>query len=213
MVVHSSDQSKKPVINNINVVKRKKVIPMKKTVSDPKTILDNEIKNIKVDPLYMLPILKMIMDSKNPDNDIIQTKISESITSSIKKDRAFMKKAKEEIMKNIVSITTESFKDSMEKIEEDIQTILIKTITKSINEYKDIKLKEIDEIFDDYFKKLTEIINKKLEEVENKTVSKCKEAENKIEKVKDKTKQISINIPEKNLKEIQRYLKMIQDEE
>lgn len=186
---------------------------MKKTVSDPKTILDNEIKNIKVDPLYMLPILKMIMDSKNPDNDIIQTKISESITSSIKKDRAFMKKAKEEIMKNIVSITTESFKDSMEKIEEDIQTILIKTITKSINEYKDIKLKEIDEIFDDYFKKLTEIINKKLEEVENKTVSKCKEAENKIEKVKDKTKQISINIPEKNLKEIQRYLKMIQDEE
>lgn len=213
MVVHSSDQSKKSVVNNINVVKRKKVIPMKKTVSDPKTILDNEIKNIKVDPLYMLPILKMIMDSKNPDNDIIQTKISESITSSIKKDRAFMKKAKEEIMKNIVSITTESFKDSMEKIEEDIQTILIKTITKSINEYKDIKLKEIDEIFDDYFKKLTEIINKKLEEVENKTVSKCKEAENKIEKVKDKTKQISINIPEKNLKEIQRYLKMIQDEE
>lgn len=213
MVVHSSDQSKKPVINNINVVKRKKVIPMKKTVSDPKTILDNEIKNIKVDPLYMLPILKMIMDSKNPDNDIIQTKISESITSSIKKDRAFMKKAKEEIMKNIVSITTESFKDSMEKIEEDIQTILFKTITKSINEYKDIKLKEIDEIFDDYFKKLTEIINKKLEEVENKTVTKCKEAENKIEKIKDKTKQVSINIPEKNLKEIQRYLKMIQDEE
>ena len=45
MVVHSSDQSKKSVVNNINVVKRKKVIPMKKTVSDPKTILDNEIKN------------------------------------------------------------------------------------------------------------------------------------------------------------------------
>lgn len=186
---------------------------LKKSVIDAKVILDNEVNKIRVDPLYMLPVLKVMMDNKNPDNDIIQSKIADSIVASIKKDRAFMKKAKEAIMQNIIAITVKSFKDSIDRLEEDIQGALFKTLTSDINEYKDKKIHELDEIFDEYFKKLTEIINVKLEEVESKTISKCKEVQNKIEKVKKTSSNSNISVPTKHLKEIQRYLRMIQEDE
>ena len=213
MVIHGSNKSKKSTVDNINDMRKEKMTKLKKSVIDAKVILDNEVNKIRVDPLYMLPVLKVMMDNKNPDNDIIQSKIADSIVASIKKDRAFMKKAKEAIMQNIIAITVKSFKDSIDRLEEDIQGALFKTLTSDINEYKDKKIHELDEIFDEYFKKLTEIINVKLEEVESKTISKCKEVQNKIEKVKKTSSNSNISVPTKHLKEIQRYLRMIQEDE
>ena len=158
MVVHSRNKSKKPTVNNLN--------EMTKT----KKVIKKEIDNIKTDPLYMLPVLKLMMDKNNPDNHIIQQKISDSIVESLKKDRAFMKALKTKILENTSKLTMSIFDKSFNNIQDEITGVMFKMMTEAVNKHKDEKIKEIDEIFDEYFKKLTGFIISKLKEVEYSTL-------------------------------------------
>lgn len=199
MAVHRSNKSKKPTVNNLNeIAKTKKVIK-------------KQIDNIKTDPLYMLPVLKMMMDKDNPDNHIIQQKISDSIVESLKKDRAFMKALKTKILEDISKLTTAIFDKSFNGIQEEITDVIFKMMTEAVNKHKDEKIKEIDEIFDEYFKKLTGIINTKLKEVEDSTLRMHRDAEDVIKKKKSENETTtSISVPTKNVKDLRKYLKFLQ---
>lgn len=201
MAVHRSNKSKKPTVNNLNeIAKTKKVIK-------------KQIDNIKTDPLYMLPVLKMMMDKDNPDNYIIQQKISDSIVESLKKDRAFMKALKTKILEDISKLTTAIFDKSFNGIQEEITYVIFKMMTEAVNKHKDEKIKEIDEIFDEYFKKLTGIINTKLKEVEDSTLRMHNKAEDIIKKKKSEAENettTSLSVPTKNVKDLRKYLKFLQ---
>lgn len=201
MVVHSRNKSKKPTVNNLN--------EMTKT----KKVIKKEIDNIKTDPLYMLPVLKLMMDKNNPDNQIIQQKISDSIVESLKKDRAFMKALKTKILENTSKLTMSIFDKSFNSIQDEITGVVFKMMTEAVNKHKDEKIKEIDEIFDEYFKKLTGIINSKLKEVEDSTLRIHNKAEDIIKKKKleiENETTTSLSVPTKNVKDLRKYLKFLQ---
>lgn len=201
MVVHSRNKSKKPTVNNLN--------EMTKT----KKVIKKEIDNIKTDPLYMLPVLKLMMDKNNPDNQIIQQKISDSIVESLKKDRAFMKALKTKILENTSKLTMSIFDKSFNSIQDEITGVMFKMMTEAVNKHKDEKIKEIDEIFDEYFKKLTGIINSKLKEVEDSTLRMRNKAEDIIKKKKSEIENettTSLSVPTKNVKDLRKYLKFLQ---
>lgn len=201
MVVHSRNKSKKPTVNNLN--------EMTKT----KKVIKKEIDNIKTDPLYMLPVLKLMMDKDNPDNQIIQQKISDSIVESLKKDRAFMKALKTKILENTSKLTMSIFDKSFNSIQDEITGVVFKMMTEAVNKHKDEKIKEIDEIFDEYFKKLTGIINSKLKEVEDSTLRIHNKAEDIIKKKKleiENETTTSLSVPTKNVKDLRKYLKFLQ---
>lgn len=180
-----------------------------------KNAIKNNLNKLDVDPLYMLPIIKTIMDPRNPENKIIQNKILESIHESIKKDRTFMKKIKENIFSVCDSIAKDTFGYISKGIEPELQSIISKTITETINDYCKEKISTIDSIFEEYFEKLREIISKKLEEAEKKTFEMCKKAEDDIDKIKSKIDSSDCNlvVPQKYKSQMEKYLKFIQQDE
>lgn len=194
-----------------------KMVTKNKNSSENKTksIIKNNLNKLDVDPLYMLPIIKTIMDPRSPENKIIQNKILESIHESIKKDRAFMKKIKEDIFSTCDLMAKEIFSYMSKGIEPELQSIISKTITETINNYCKEKISDIDSIFEEYFEKLKEIISKKLEEAEKKTFELCRDAEDNIDKIKSKidTSDCNLVIPQKYKSKMEKYLKFIQQDE
>ena len=168
------------------------------------------IETMGKNPLAFIPIIQTIMDPKNPDSDRLTREISKSLTDACITDKEFKQRVGQQILDMINQTTSEQVigivnqqrlslsKDSKKYLEH----IARETMVSICEKYFEIKKKEIDKIFNDYFKELKNYIETQIDKTHEKVQKEIKESREK--------NTVSVEIPADIKDDILKYALFLQ---